>query len=723
MPKSLTKTIILIALMTLVSACGPAATVPFIPTPTPLTATAIPLALTPTPLPPTPTAAVPAPTSKTSAQGFLLEGVGFRTPESVLYDPKADLYLVANIHGDPSARDGNGFISRISPEGEVIALEWIAGQADGVTLNAPKGMALTGERLFVADIDVVRVFDRENGAPLDEIAVQGARFLNDVAADEGGTVYVTDSATGVLHRIRPDGSLEQAGQVENPNGIQVHGGTILVTGGSDQIFRLDDDGASTPEYETPAGGLDGLVLLDDGRVLVSSWTGSAVYQIDADGQVSELFSDINAPADIGFDTKRNLVLIPHFEDDRVEARPLPSTQTPPLTETLTPTPTAMPFELSRDVPYITDGHPKQKLDIYLPASGDGPFPTLFLIHGGGGDKRDLDHWARHFVEQGYAAVSINYRDINQFDYPVPVQDAFCALAWTHAKADTYGFDPRRIVALGHSAGGTLTAMLGAVDDPDLFTQACPHQLPEADWIQGAILFTGIFDYARALQFSPERRSRLEDYLGGDLDQAAETWAEASATTWVDGSEPPFLLIHGLDDSTIEPEQSMYLAETLERAGVDVELLLLPDASHGAIINSEQSFEAVENFLATLAQASTPTEIGGSPDPRVAERESPPFSTVVRTIHPKQENSDKTKNLYPIHLTGRALGNNGLQLAGGLPGLAGYVPQPVKRGRLHGGRVEWRGRLSRQKGRRSVGAQKPTFAGWEAYCGVRVDIGT
>ena len=385
---------------------------------------------------------------------------------------------------------------------------------------------------------------------------------------------------------------------------------ILVTGGSDQIFQLDDDGALTPEYETPAGGLDGLVWLDDGRVLVSSWTGSAVYQIDAGGQVSELFSDINAPADIGFDPKRNLVLIPHFEDDRVEARPLPSTQTLPLTETLTPKPTAMPFELRRDVPYITGGHPAQKLDIYLPASGDGPFPTLLLIHGGGGDKGDLDHWACHFAEQGYATVSINYRDINLFDYPVSVQDAFCALAWTHAKADTYGFDPKRIVALGHSAGGTLTAMLGTVDAPDLFTQACPHQLPEADWIRGAIAFTGIFDYARALQFSPERRSRLEDYLGGDLDQVAETWAQASATTWVDGSEPPFLFIHGLDDSTIEPEQSIYLAEALERAGVDVELLLLSGADHGAIIDSEQSFKAVEKLLATLAQASTPAPDGG-----------------------------------------------------------------------------------------------------------------
>jgi dipeptidyl aminopeptidase/acylaminoacyl peptidase len=146
-------------------------------------------------------------------------------------------------------------------------------------------------------------------------------------------------------------------------------------------------------------------------------------------------------------------------------------------------------------------------------------------------------------------------------------------------------------------------MLGTVDDPDLFTQACPHQLSEVDWIQGAIPFTGIFDYVSALRFSPERRSRLEDYLGGDLDQAAKTWAEASATTWVDGSEPPFLLIHGLDDSTIEPEQSVNFAEILEQAGVEVELLLIPDADHGEIINIKLSFEAVEDFLGSLAQDS------------------------------------------------------------------------------------------------------------------------
>jgi acetyl esterase/lipase len=614
-----------ITVVSLISTCGGAAPVTETPVPTQVAGvtqvleTEVPPTDTPAPtatdtvpaptVPPTATRAPPAataeaPTPETSVQGFLLQGAGFKTPESVLYDPIADVYLVSNINGRPSDKDGNGFISRISPEGEILALKWIdgaAGSATRFTLHAPKGMALADDRLFVADIDVVHVFDRERGGWLKEIPVEGARFLNDVAAGEDGTVYITDTGTGVVHQILPDGSLEQAGQTKNPNGIQVRGETVLVTGGSDQIFRLDDDGEMTSVYRAPAGGLDGLVLLSDGSVLVSSWLGSAVYRFDDGGQVTELFSGINAPADIGFDTKRNVVLIPHFEDDRVEARPLSSKDTPLPAETPTraPTPTGVPFVVATDVSYVDDGQRHHKLDVYLPADGDGPFPTLLVIHGGGRDKRDLAHWARHFAERGYAAIAINYRDVNLFDYPAPVQDAFCALAWTHANADDYGFDARRIVALGHSAGGTSVGMLGTVDDPDLFTEECPYQLPEADWIRGAIPFTGIFDYVSAVQLSSGRRSRTERYLGAELNQAPEIWAEASAATWVDGSEPPFLLVHGAKDGTIELEQSVSFAEILQKAGVDADLLIIPGADHSAVVHSEQSFEAVEGFLATL----------------------------------------------------------------------------------------------------------------------------
>src|SRR5205085_11405116 len=106
---------------------------------------------------------------------------GIKAPESVLYDVAGDQYLVSNINGQPLDKDGNGFISRLTPEGRVAELKWIAGGAKGVTLNAPKGMGIKGDTLFVADIDAVRMFNRETGAPTGPRTVPGAVFVNDIA--------------------------------------------------------------------------------------------------------------------------------------------------------------------------------------------------------------------------------------------------------------------------------------------------------------------------------------------------------------------------------------------------------------------------------------------------------------------------------------------------------------------------------------------------------------
>jgi acetyl esterase/lipase len=294
--------------------------------------------------------------------------------------------------------------------------------------------------------------------------------------------------------------------------------------------------------------------------------------------------------------------------------PLPPTATPtlmpsatptdiPPTDTPTPfpsaTPTIPPVETIGNVSYVPDGYFDQKLDIYLPTSGDGPFPTLLMIHQGGGRKEQLASWGRSFAERGYAAISINHRQWPDYRYPADVEDAFCALAWVHANAPTYGFDADHIFALGHSAGGSLVAMLGVVDDPTLYLEDCPHTLPDSNWIHGVIPFTGIFDYASAA----ERSINLDDYanglLGGSLEEKPETWARASAITWIDGSEPPFLLVHGGNDSTISPTNSSDFAEALEAAGVEVELLIVPNANHAQITKSEESLQAVEAFLAEL----------------------------------------------------------------------------------------------------------------------------
>ena len=118
---------------------------------------------------------------------------GFKTPESVLYDAEADVYLVSNINGDPFGTDDNGFIAKVTADGKMET--WIDGAKEDVKLDAPKGMALLGDTLYVADITTVRMFDRKSGAAKGEVAIKGATFLNDLAAGTDA-VYVSDSGLG-----------------------------------------------------------------------------------------------------------------------------------------------------------------------------------------------------------------------------------------------------------------------------------------------------------------------------------------------------------------------------------------------------------------------------------------------------------------------------------------------------------------------------------------------
>jgi sugar lactone lactonase YvrE len=263
-----------------------------------------------------------------------IAAVGFSTPESVLHDPEADVYLVSNIDGQPLEKDGNGFISRLSPEGEVSDLKWIDGTAEGVTLNAPKGMAILGDSLYVADIDCVRVFVRTTGAPAGDICIEGATFLNDVAVDPNGSLYVSDtgfqagpegfvsSGSAAVYRFMPDGTttrLAAGEELGGPNGIGIGSrGIWVVTFGSGEIYQLAADGTRTHVLNDPQ--LDGIVFTPDGAFLYSSWGGQAVYRVTPEGEKSTLVEGVDAPADIGYDAGRNRVLIPLFNQNEVWIR-------------------------------------------------------------------------------------------------------------------------------------------------------------------------------------------------------------------------------------------------------------------------------------------------------------------------------------------------------------------------------------------------------------------
>jgi sugar lactone lactonase YvrE len=273
---------------------------------------------------------------------------GFATPESVLYDAAGDVYLVSNINGGGLAADNNGFISRVSPAGEVLALKWIEGGVNGVTLNAPKGSAIAGGILYVADIDHVRLFDATTGLPTGSIRFAGATFLNDVASDKKGNVYVSDigfrlnaagtglepSGTDAIYRIdRRSGAVSVVAQgtaLNHPNGLAVlKGGKLQVVsfdpfGNTREIYVIDKNGRRRNTLAMPAGLLDGVVALDGkDELLVSSWETSSIYGIDGDS-IRVVATNLPNPADIGFDTLRRRILIPLFDANTVVIQPLGS---------------------------------------------------------------------------------------------------------------------------------------------------------------------------------------------------------------------------------------------------------------------------------------------------------------------------------------------------------------------------------------------------------------
>jgi streptogramin lyase len=269
----------------------------------------------------------------------VIDGGAFEQPESVLHDSVADVYVVSSLDGMPLDKDGNGFLSRVSPEGQVLESRWVAGGANGAILNAPKGMGIAGDTLYVADIDVVRRFHRTTGASLGEIPVAGATMLNDVAVAPDGTVYVTDSGlrmgpgrlqasgTDAVYRIRGTQVqvVAKGTELGSPNGILVDADGALVVAGmsSGEVYRITPDGTRTPLRAPSRGQLDGLVRTRSGSLLVSEWKRSAVYRIHPDADPEIAVRSLPSPADIGYDARRNRLLVPLLTVSRVELHPAP----------------------------------------------------------------------------------------------------------------------------------------------------------------------------------------------------------------------------------------------------------------------------------------------------------------------------------------------------------------------------------------------------------------
>jgi hypothetical protein len=228
-------------------------------------------------------------------------------PESVCIDHARNVLYTSNIDGEPWGDDKKGSIGKVSMDGKILAAEWVTG------LSAPKGLALVGNLLYVGDMKEVVVIDVDKAAIVKRIAMPGAQGLNDVGAGPDGTVYVSDSYGKKLFRIRNDQPEVLLENLDGPNGVVWHDGSLyLLDRGS--ALKVGADRSLTPITSGIEGVIDGIEPVSAREFLVSTWQGT-VMLVKADGSREMLLDTrddkINA-ADIAYDAKKRIVYVPTF---------------------------------------------------------------------------------------------------------------------------------------------------------------------------------------------------------------------------------------------------------------------------------------------------------------------------------------------------------------------------------------------------------------------------
>jgi hypothetical protein len=252
---------------------------------------------------------------------------GINAPESVYVDTEDGFIFVSNIGGAPDQRDGNGYISKLGPDGKVIAIQWVTG------FNAPKGLRSYKGTLWTADLDEVVSIDIASGKVASRVKIDGAQFLNDVACGTDGTVYVSDTVGNRIYAVKNGKAsvFAEGDDIEYPNGLLVEGDKLVVAGWGKpeadfttkvpgRLFTLDlKTKKKTLITAEPFGNTDGIESDGQGGYIVSDYMAGTIKQVGADGKATVVKQLKQGTADIAYMPGQKLVIVPQMSENKIAA--------------------------------------------------------------------------------------------------------------------------------------------------------------------------------------------------------------------------------------------------------------------------------------------------------------------------------------------------------------------------------------------------------------------
>jgi len=261
------------------------------------------------------------------------------------------------------------------------------------------------------------------------------------------------------------------------------------------------------------------------------------------------------------------------------------------------------------IEYSNPDNQHLQVNLARPKSGDGPFPAIICIHGGGfraGHRDGYNNLCLRLAERGYVAITVSYRLAPKYQFPAAVHDVKAAVRWLRANAGKYKIDPQRIGVTGGSAGGHLAQFLGVTAGIRQF-EGDGGNPDQSSAVACVVNVYGPSDFTKSYGKSVDAAEVLPLFLGGNVEQERRRHILASPLYWVTPEAAPTLCIHGTEDKYVAHEQAVWLIDRLKAAEVSAELLTLPGAGHGFKGEDAQKadqalFDYFDRKLKTAAKA-------------------------------------------------------------------------------------------------------------------------